>query len=359
MTLMSKLGGDAECARAWEAEAVHDGRLTGDGRAAFERHARGCAQCTEELAELASIDRWAGATTYPEAGELQRRRLRGEILKRANLDALDPEGARQRSHDRRRAIVVGLALAAAATGLFVAAKRTRTHVDTTVVAAPVAPKPSYEVEDVSGASWTETKTADATHLSLRAGVASFHVEKVRAPSRFFVALPDGEIEVKGTRFVVDVDHGETRRVVVTEGVVALRLRDHGELLLVAGERWTKPESPVAIAPTTVASTSTSVAVARPTPTPAPDVRSRAGIDFAGAMESFKAGRFAESEASFAAFTRAHPGDSRCEDAMFLRAIGASRRGDVATAAARAKEYLAAYPQGLRRPQAERLVSAAQ
>ena len=51
---------------------------------------------------------------------------------------------------------------------------------------------------------------------------------------------------------------------------------------------------------------------------------------------------------------AYPSDPRTEDASYLRAVALARMGDVEGASELAREYLARYPNGLRRVEADRL-----
>jgi hypothetical protein len=53
------------CPRAWEAEAIADGRLRSVGRASFERHATGCDGCEHARACVEQIDRLARADERP------------------------------------------------------------------------------------------------------------------------------------------------------------------------------------------------------------------------------------------------------------------------------------------------------
>jgi TolA-binding protein len=80
----------------------------------------------------------------------------------------------------------------------------------------------------------------------------------------------------------------------------------------------------------------------------------AGARFAEAVAAFGAGDYGRADALFGTFARDFPTDSRAEDATFLRADARAKRGDKAGAAAGARLYLRAYPNGLRRPAAERL-----
>jgi TolA-binding protein len=84
----------------------------------------------------------------------------------------------------------------------------------------------------------------------------------------------------------------------------------------------------------------------------------AGARFAEAMGAFSAGQHARADALFAAFVRDFPRDGRAEDATFLRIEVRARRGDAAGARAAARDYLRAYPRGLRRPEAERIAGGA-
>jgi TolA-binding protein len=86
-------------------------------------------------------------------------------------------------------------------------------------------------------------------------------------------------------------------------------------------------------------------------------RTAAAEVFERAMGGFTAGNYLEADEQFAAFAARFPADARREDAAFLRAVIATRRGDAAAAVARARDYLARFPRGLRRSEMERLVNA--
>jgi TolA-binding protein len=74
------------------------------------------------------------------------------------------------------------------------------------------------------------------------------------------------------------------------------------------------------------------------------------------MAAFDAGDYGQAERAFLGFERRHPGDARCEDATFLRAVARARRGDAAGASAIAREYLERYPRGLRVHEAKQLLT---
>jgi hypothetical protein len=256
------------------------------------------------------------------------------------------------------------ALGAAAIALSIAYVATRPTEPLATIAVPApsastaAPHATYEVIDEGAARWTATTSDAVTRVTLTKGTASFRVERVSERSRFVVALPDGEIEVRGTRFVVEVDGGRTRRVSVSEGVVELRIGPEPRRL-VAGEAWLDAPRPATHGSTVIPFSADGVlppssASATPIDRAGRDPRALAGERFAEAMEAYARGDYRRAEQRFAAFVREHPRDARAEDATFLRAEGLARSGDRVGAAAAARAYLAAYPHGLRRPEAERL-----
>lgn len=374
------------CSRSWQAEALEDGRLEPSDRASFERHAETCRDCAVELSELSQLRQRLLA--FPDYGrtELEHRRARSALLNVAELRFRAPRSAR---------LAWALALAVPALiGALLFLRAWRSH------PAP----PGFEVADVSHADWSAKHIGATSQVTLRDGVASFHVEHVAAAARFLVQLPDGQIEVRGTRFVVDVAGGVTRSVSVSEGLVWLRLGQR-LVILKQGEAYRASEAARPVAPiepanrdagpdfhsrpavpvstaseapsmprpavesasprtsstpsalppiATASATRRSEAVAALPSAGAPARAATAGEKFGEAMAAFVGGDYGRADALFAAFGREFPGDSRVEDAAFLRANAHARRGDAAGAAALARDYLKRYPNGLRRPDAERL-----
>ena len=371
----------SRCDRTWQAGAREDGRLDKRDLESFERHAQHCPECTREIAALAKIAQTMAALTDGKRTDLEHRRARQELLRRANEQFLTDKP----SPKPWRMWVLAGSVALASMGL----------IWQRFAAAPVH-APTFDVADVAHAVWQTETIASTSRVTLRSGTAAFHVEHLEREEKFFVDLPDGRIEVRGTRFVVDVVEGKTHSVEVTEGIVWLDIPSfHG--LLHAGERWPsmetahvdKAESPLPIpaaaqtetaAPepmTATEKTNGAVDVSGPNlpksttpknaspepsaddaPTPAGSAmtakKDDAGPRFAEAMSAFSAGNDARAEQLFVEFIRDFPRDGRAEDAMFLRAKSRARRGDAAGAAAIAREYLKAFPRGFRRPEAERL-----
>jgi TolA-binding protein len=199
------------------------------------------------------------------------------------------------------------------------------------------------------------------------------VDRLRPNQRFALQLPDGELEVRGTRFIVRVDAQHTLGVAVEEGHVALRLRGHVETMLGPGEAWpavTPPSAPAAqsaVAPSkaspfhargalvkvdSAVPSGSANAVGPSSTANAPPAT--AAEEFARAMSSFSRADYGTAEQLLDAFDARHPGSAHAEDVLFLRALTRSRRGDEQGAGVLARTYLHRYPAGFRREEAEQL-----
>lgn len=360
------------CTRAPQAEALENGRLSGAERASFERHAASCAECTSELRALVRLRQGAERLPASTPTPLEHRRQRQALLQRAS------ELSQHAPVPRRRAfafVVSGALIAAVCIGFGLRASRSGSE------ASAARAAPTYRLDASPGASWQTIEEGAALRLRLASGSFTLEVDKLTAVQRFVLELPDGELEVIGTHFGVRVEPEGTRRVEVTEGRVALRLRDALPISLGAGESWTAEreaaraaappfasaaEPPSTPAPAAAATSERSRARARQTVLPEtkralePPSGEQAATpgthndDFARAMAAFGAGDYGQAERLFQDFERRHADDARREDSTFLRAVARARRGDAAGARAIAHEYLERYPKGLRAPEAERL-----
>ena len=400
------------CNWSWMAEALDDGRLREEERASFERHASACATCRSAAGQVARLRERMAALPQPIVNDFEHRRERDRLLGRA---------AGLTMKESRRVAPVRLGLAFGAVLIVVAGAagvRTIAHRLNVGSGAVSSVPPRYEVTALSHAAWSTEEIGATARISLSRGSAAFHVHRLTPGQTFLVALPDGEIEVRGTRFVVDVEEGHTRYVVVIEGKVALRRAGAPEGLLLGGERWDAPalaaarpapagkaadagveNTSLGIAKASVsaaragAAVETSISAAVPParsrktkhhsaaavksrgPAPSPDVSASAveerevadeidpGRDaerlsgtastlFARAIHAFHAGRYDEAEALWREFLSRHPDDARAEDAAFLRIVGRTRAGDRSGAARMARDYLAQFPHGMRRHEAE-------
>jgi ferric-dicitrate binding protein FerR (iron transport regulator) len=346
----------SNCSRAWQAEAVEDGRLSDADRASFERHVETCTACRLEREELHRLGRVAARLPAEPHDALRSRRLHHELLRRAN----DSVFTERRVAPVRSRLAAAFLLFASIGALLVfwlrpgAAPPTR----------PSGDEPVFGVRASNAARWHVERPGRALRLALGAGEFTISVGKLNIGQSFVVTLPDGAIEVRGTRFLVTLDGSTTGRVAVEEGVVALRLRGQPELILRAKDVWRRapasvstpaatPSSPLA-APSRPASTSSSSIRSTParvsSAEPEPE-RPSAARDFADAMNAFSNGDYATAERLFVAFEGAHPENGHVEDTRFLRALSRLRRGDTEGARALARDYLKRHPNGFRAAEA--------
>ncbi len=362
------------CTRAWQAEAIEDGRLSGAERASFERHAASCAECARELRALVRLRQGAEWLPASSPTPLEHRRQRQALLRRAS-ELCQRASVQPRRRTFAAFVLSSALMAALSIGFGLRAWRSGSE------ASVARAAPTYRLDASPGASWQTIEEGAALRLRLGSGSFMLEVDKLTAVQRFVLELPDGELEVICTRFGVRVEPEGTRRVEVAEGSVALRLRDALPISLGAGESWTAEreaaraaappsvpaaEPPSTPAPAAAAPSERSRARARPTALPEtqralePSSREQAATagthndDFARAMAAFGAGDYGQAERLFQDFERRHGEDARQEDSTFLRAVARARRGDAAGARAIAREYLERYPNGLRAPEAERL-----
>ncbi len=358
------------CSRHWQAEAAEDRRLSDADRSSFERHAATCASCQLAVRELVRL-RGVGPREH-EASPLEHRRARNELLRRANELTL---GTPPATRFRGLLLAVSALSLAAALAVLVVWRRGQVPPEATVAV------PSYDLAASSGADWAVLERGSTVRLATRRGRFELSVRHLSPGQRFLLVLPDGELEVRGTRFVVDVDGNRTLAVRVEEGRVALRVRERGDgfVVLGAGDGFSSATAPTA--PTSPPEPSTpkmAPPVPRPPPSTAsppdadaPDTRGESsaerpleaadagaepsgGPEFTRAMGAFSSGNYGEAERMFRAFATRHPTDPRAEDATFLSAVASARRGDPQAARAQARRYLDRYPTGLRRLEAERL-----
>ena len=153
------------CGRAWQAEALEDGRLDPQDRASFERHASGCALCAHELAELRTLRNSLSLIDAPQPTELARLGLRSKILKRANA---------QFTLGTPRFSKWGAVVALAACVLVLCGIGWRFFPRS---------QHRFEVADVANAVWRVESRGDTTRLALDAGTAVFQVQRVAPGAR--------------------------------------------------------------------------------------------------------------------------------------------------------------------------------
>jgi len=235
-----------------------------------------------------------------------------------------------------------------------------------VVPPTVAVVASARVEAGAEARWSRKTEGDLDQVDLREGSLAIEVVHATAHRRLLVTLPDGVLEDVGTRFVVTVQAGHTTYVAVQDGEVILRLVGAPPVSLKAGSEWrappvvivtsaappvvSVPAPPPAIVPTTAA-----VKSPAPSASALPGASGEsdpANAELKAALASLRAGDAAGAAQRFGAFVLAHPTHPKAEDAAYLRIVAAQRASDTAGARAAAIDYLARFPKGFRRPEAE-------
>ena len=377
------------CPRLWQAEAHFDGYLAQSDAASLERHVGTCAACSAERAALARLQNVARRMPALEISALRRRALHNEILGRANK-ALVMQGRPLLARSW-----IWLSFAACAVGfLLLVFLRSRRP-----VVEGGGTEPSYTLVAAPSSRWHVAQPGSALRLAVEEGTFTISVNKLKANQRFALDLPDGELEVRGTRFTVRLDAQHTLRVAVEEGHVALRLSGHDVAILGPGDEWpiaarvdpVPPSAAVGNVSVSHPASRRGPPLASPNAPPARSVhgqpsrydrhgpsqgdstastsgtgpvieatdggiqRSTAGEDFARAMSMFSRGDYGTAEQLLDAFETHYPGSSHAEDVLFLRALTRSRRGDQQGAGRLAQEYLRRYPAGFRTNEAERMV----
>jgi hypothetical protein len=235
------------CGRVWEAEALEDGRLDVSSMASFDRHARACADCASVRAELAAL-REVGLRLEPRRlSPFEHRRRRAELLRRANDQAVRPP--------RRRNQLILAAAAAVAIG-FVGIRFW--HAFGVPLRSASRPRPVFEARALGSATFHDRSSGTVGRIVLSDGTLALHVEHLTGHQRF----------VRGTRFIVEASGGRTARVLVAEGVVALRITGAPERTLSAGDSYAA--QPAALARERPATAEAAVSTQRP-----PDPGSRA------------------------------------------------------------------------------------
>lgn len=213
-----------------------------------------------------------------------------------------------------------------------------------VAAASVA-----EIELAAGARGVHASPAPDEVYALLSGSARFHVRKLGPGQRFRVVAGGDSVEVRGTRFSVDVDDGRLSAVDVTEGLVLVTLADGTTHLLAAGSAWHRPAVVTALSAATAREVPTAPstdATAEPADR-AGEPSARADAPVATATVSISAAAAAPRVARAGAAAERAPStsasaepvasnaaaDTAAFDAEFRRALGLLETGRAADAAA--------------------------
>jgi TolA-binding protein len=353
------------CTRLWEIDPYRDGRLGEKDARSFERHLRACSACSGQLERDERLRELARALPDADPGELPLRRLRARVMRDAATGDVRPGRPRGwRLAATAAVVLVGLGGWAAVASRHVPTVTSVTSVTVATASGAGAPSPTESPGAVlvtetlagtvvasAGSRWSQKRGGGVEEIAFEDGSLHMHVRPLAAGERLVVVLPDGELEVRGTTFDVDVTQGATTRVHVDEGVVELRLRGQTLRRLQATETW------VATAPT----------ASRQLPPLAPPAHTAAsepvaaadGIGgYSAAMELLRGGRNDEAAAAFHAFALSQPRAPQAEDASFLEAVALARAGRIDAAGLAAEHHLASYPGSFHRKEAAILVARA-
>ncbi len=311
------------CGRLWQVEAAEDGRLSGPERASFERHAASCPTCSAEQRSLGRLRDLALHLPEDRPGELERRRLRLEILRRADAIVTGAEnpGARPRY---RLAVAAGLALALCG-GSWLVLDHGFSPDDGAAPASASTPRlrPAFTLARGSGSACGAAPVPGGTRDVPRA----FGDREVAARS----VTAGGRAEVENDTLSSPVRGARDPSAVAWTGLKAHRSTAKGVPNRRAEGSPLKPRAQSGNHPR----------VSTETP----------GTAFSAAIAAFTQERYALAEERFREFERRYPEDTRVEDAAFLRAVCRQRRGDRDGAAREAGEYLRRYPAGFRHREA--------
>ncbi len=356
------------CPETVNIELMRDGRLPEVEASLLVEHARACPACGREARRLEALR--AGLASLPldepSTADVARQR-------EALLFAAGSEPARRPAARRVAALAVTLALAASAalmlgTGAVQRARDAlsgveRSHEPAVAVTGPAAPAKrspnravsapgptplaalSVEVDPSRGADWSRSATAGGETLVLRAGQLRVAVRHRAADGRVVVRLPDGELVDVGTVFVVRVNDGRTDRVSVEEGRVSLRLSGLDAIELGAGESWDRGGH-----------ASASPGPRAPGVLPEPGAPCAQADAFDVGLVAFTQGRYATAASELGRFQSACAHDRRGEDAAYLTMVALARAGRTEQAVRAARSYLARFPSGFRKQEAEKLAA---
>ena len=289
-----------------------------------------------------------------------------------------------RRSSRMPFVAVGLALAAAAATLvwFVGREEESASV---AVSDPIARE---TIVASNGGQFERIAPWPDYQVRVRAGRVSFDVGPVQDDERFRVMTADSEIEVRGTRFIVEAQQDRLVMVLVHEGTVEIRMPSHDPVTVRAGERWSPPRTArldeIAPAPlASVAEPSSNEAVVAPkTPTrpkvtalPAPSVTEAplakpaisvvpdpvAPLPVKASEAEFRRGwtllRAGDAAGASKAFAKAcsDPGADAREDACYWTGVAAKRAGQAVVAREALTSFIARFPSSSRAAEASALL----
>lgn len=283
-------------------------------------------------------------------------------------------------------VVVGLSLAAAAATLvwFVGRDKESASV---AVTDPVARE---TIVASNGGEFDRISTWPDYQVRVRTGRVSFDVGPVPSGERFRVMTADSEIEVRGTRFVVEAEQERLVMVLVEQGTVEIRMPSRDPVTVRAGDRWSPPRTaqlqervpePVVappVAPTLTAprrnkiETSVDAPAVEKTPTPAlttasgmPTISIEPAVpaamqvrpseaEFRRGWTLLRAGDAGGASKAFAKACSDAAADAR-EDACYWSGVAAKRAGQTSAARDALTRFISTFPSSARAGEAAALL----
>lgn len=201
---------------------------------------------------------------------------------------------------------------------------------------------------------------DSVHqvLRLSTGSIDLHVAKLTPAQRFVVGTADAEVEVRGTQFHVAIvrpdaacGHGTPTRVIVTEGVVVVR-HDGGEDRVAAGEVW-----PTGCGRSLVAAAEIQTSSSPARTTALVSTLPEENDLYRRAILSANAGDLRGAVSGFESLVAKYPAGTTAENSR-MQIMRLLARVSPSQAASAARQYLALYPRGASRAEAEGILSSA-
>ena len=340
---------ERRCEQRWQVDALREGRLGPQDAESFERHRRTCPECAQRFAEDERLARLGRELEHVVPDEVAVRRRRSLLLHDA------ARASRTLERPGRAWALASAAVLAAAVGIAFGALHWSTRSTTAAsVTTPRVVTAHYasEITPSAGARYIRARVGSVERVRLEAGMIRVHVRHQTPDERFFVELPDGTLEVRGTTFTVAVEGGVTSQVAVSEGFVALRVGGEPERVLHEQERWEHVIEPSAGPASALARPDDEAArgklaapdaAANRKPREAPDAAAYAAYE--RVMELYRSGHYGAAAAGFRDFASRYPRATEAEDAAFLEAAALARAGRSDAAALVAEQFLENYPKG--------------
>ncbi len=217
------------------------------------------------------------------------------------------------------------------------------------------------VAALGASSHLEFMTPNQKERRVRLSAGRVNVDlpvKLRGGRHLVVETPDVDVLVVGTAFSVGVDRQGTEtttRVNVQRGTVWVVKGGRQEAVLVAGQSW-RSGAPVAATTTAPAESSATAPKASVRASRSGDSGTLADENrmFQAGLSARNAGDAQAAADAFGALLARYPRSVLAEQALAERFRALGRAGNTSSAAAAARRYLASYPRGFARVEAERV-----